>query len=117
MQTSKAQQKQQKRINRHVRIRARVVGTSETPRLAVFKSNRYLYAQLIDDASGRTLAQANSRGSDATQREQAKTVGKAVADAAKAQKISRVVFDRGGFTYTGIIKDLADAARAGGLTF
>lgn len=117
MQASKAQLKQQKRTTRHARIRARVIGTSEIPRLAVFKSNRYLYAQLIDDEAGKTLAQANSRGSDATQREQAKSVGKAVAEAGKAKKITRVVFDRGGFTYAGIIKDLADAAREGGLTF
>lgn len=117
MQTSKAQVKQQKRTTRHARIRARIIGTSEVPRLAVFKSNRYIYAQLIDDRVGKTLAQAHSRGSEKTQREQAQMVGKAVAEAAKGKKITRVVFDRGGFTYAGIIKELAEAARAGGLKF
>lgn len=117
MQTSKAKINQEKRITRHARIRARIVGTAEVPRLAVFKSNRYLYAQLIDDGAGVTLAQAHSRGSDKTQREQAKMVGKAVAEAAKGKKITHVVFDRGGFTYTGIIKELAEAAREGGLKF
>lgn len=109
--------KSDKRKTRHVRIRARIIGTSKRPRLAVFKSNQYVYAQLIDDAAGHTIASANTRGSKKTQREQAKEVGTKIASEAKAKKISAVVFDRGGFSYAGIIKEIADAARAGGLTF
>jgi large subunit ribosomal protein L18 len=112
------------RARRRVRIRKKVAGTAERPRLAVFRSNRYIYAQLIDDASGRTLASASSleagvkKGGGATcDREAAGRVGGLLAERAKAQKIARAVFDRGGFRYHGRVAALADAARAGGLDF
>ena len=110
--------KQQNRTRRHNRIRARVVGTSEAPRLAVFRSNKFIYAQLIDDAAGKTLASADSRkvgGANATER--ATAVGTAIAEAGKKAGIEKVVFDRGGFKYQGAIAALADAARTGGLQF
>ncbi len=107
-----------KRTRRHRRIRAKVKGTAERPRLAFFKSNRYVYAQVIDDVRGATLAAASSLGAKGkTMAEQAKTVGEAVAKAALAQKVGKVVFDRGGFSYGGKVKAFADAARAAGLDF
>ena len=110
------------RTRRRGRIRAKIAGTTERPRLAVFKSNRYLYAQVIDDAKGITLAHATSapkkgakkRGTGA---EEAGAVGTQIAAAALAKGIKSVVFDRGGFLYAGKVKLLADAARAAGLTF
>lgn len=106
------------RTRRHARIRARVIGTAERPRLAVFRSNRAIYAQLIDDTNGVTLASADSRKVNATgARERAAAVGNTIADAAKAKGVSAVVFDRGGFQYQGVIAALADGARAGGLNF
>lgn len=105
------------RLRRHARVRARVSGTAACPRLAVFKSNRYVSAQLIDDEAGKTLASANGRTTGGPQLSQAKTVGEAIAKAAKAAGVTKVVFDRGGYQYTGLIKQLADAAREGGLTF
>ena len=112
------QKKQMQKNRRHARIRSLISGTNKTPRLSVFKSNRYIYAQLIDDDNAVTLASSNSKGSKAkTKGEQASEVGKNIAVAAIAKKISKVVFDRGGFTYTGNIKALADAARKGGLKF
>lgn len=107
MNTSK--QKQLKIERRHKRIRSILSGTLERPRLSVFKSNKFLYAQLIDDVTGHTLAQANSND--------AKTVGINIAKAGKALKIDKVVFDRGGYLYIGKIKAIADAAREGGLNF
>lgn len=107
MNTSK--QKQLKIERRHKRIRSVLSGTSERPRLSVFKSHKYLYAQIIDDTKGHTLAQANS--------DDAKKVGIEIAKKAKALKIDKVVFDRGGYLYTGKIKAIADAAREGGLNF
>lgn len=107
-----------KRIRRHGRIRSKIQGTATRPRLSVFRSNKYLYAQLIDDETGTTLAAANSQGSNAkTADEKATEVGKAIADAAKTKNISEVVFDRGGFLYAGKIQKLADAAREAGLKF
>lgn len=108
-----------RRHRRKARIRGRVHGTPQKPRLAVFKSNRYMYAQLIDDTRGHTLASANSRDLQVqgSGREQARAVGTKVAEHAKAQKIDQVVFDRGGFKYTGLVKELADAAREGGVQF
>lgn len=107
------------RTRRHVRIRARVRGTADRPRLTVFKSNKYVYAQVIDDEAGKTLAAASTlaSGKKMSQMEQAKAVGVAVAKAAKAKGIDKVVFDRGGFSYAGRIAALADAAREGGLKF
>jgi large subunit ribosomal protein L18 len=97
------------RQRRHNRIRAKVKGTAERPRLAVYKSNRYLEAQVIDDTKGTTLASVKM--------DDAKKAGAEIAKAAKAKGIDAVVFDRGGFRYTGAIAILADAAREGGLKF
>ena len=111
----------QARERRHRRIRGKVAGTAERPRLAVFRSNRGIFAQLIDDESGRTLAGASWLGlpksfkGDKT--EQAAEVGKALAAAARKAGIERVVFDRGGYLYHGRVKALADGAREGGLSF
>ncbi len=102
-------QKQMKIERRHKRIRSTLSGTALRPRLSVFKSNKFLYAQLIDDEAGKTLAQATS--------DDAKKVGVDIAKAAKAIKIDKVVFDRGGYLYTGKIKTIADSAREGGLNF
>ena len=101
--------KTQKRIVRRRRIRARVSGTAAKPRLAVFRSNTTIYAQLIDDVLGVTLVAAKAKDPVAC--------GKDLAAKAKAKGIAKVVFDRGGFIYTGRVKALADSARAGGLEF
>jgi len=109
------------RRRRHFRVRKRVHGTPAEPRLAVFRSNRYIYAQVIDDDSGRTLAAASSQ--EKTMRtktltvETAVEVGKLVASRARDAGVGRVVFDRGGFAYHGRIKALADSAREEGLEF
>ena len=103
---------------RKARIRAKIRGTAERPRLAVFKSHRCLYAQIIDDDKGRTLAACDSRtGKGKTPVERAKAVGVEIAARAKAAKIASVVFDRSGYLYAGKIKVVADAAREGGLKF
>jgi len=107
---------------RHLRIRTRVIGTPERPRLAVFRSLNHIYAQVIDDASGTTLAAASTvekdlRGSTSTKTEEAAVVGRLLAERAKAAGISHVVFDRAGFRYHGRVKSLADAAREAGLEF
>ena len=103
-------------------IRKKVFGTSERPRLAVFRSNKQIYAQLIDDVAGNTLAAASSsnkllEGKKVTKIEQASAVGNLIADNAKTAGIDTVVFDRGGFLYHGRVKALADSAREGGLKF
>ncbi|MEK6813131.1 MAG: 50S ribosomal protein L18 [Nitrospirota bacterium] len=108
------------RLRRHERIRKIVRGTTDRPRLNVFRSNRYVYAQIIDDQSGRTIAAASSleegvKGS--LNRQTAARVGELIAKRALEQKVRAVVFDRGGFIYHGRVKALADAARAGGLEF
>lgn len=106
------------RIRRKLRIRAKISGTETRPRLAVFKSNQYVSAQLIDDSKGITLAAAHSKTiKGKTLSLKAFEVGKQIAEKAKAKKIDAVVFDRGGFMYTGNIKAVADGAREGGLTF
>lgn len=108
----------EKRNRRHARIRALVAGTEARPRLAVFRSNRFIYAQLINDESGVTIAAADSRtvkGKSA--RERALAVGEAIAKKAKGKGIEKVVFDRGGFQYQGVIAALADGARTAGLVF
>lgn len=103
---------------RRKRIRSKVSGTAEVPRLSVFKSNKYVYAQLIDDAKGATLvAFSSQKGKAKTPVEQAREVGKEIAKLALAKKISKVVFDRGGYIYTGKVKAIAEAAREGGLKF
>lgn len=106
------------RVRRHARIRARVSGTAERPRLAIFRSNRSVYAQLIDDERGVTLAAADSRSvKGATLKERAAAAGAALATAGKAKGVERVVFDRGGFRYHGIVASLAEGARGAGLVF
>lgn len=110
--------KKEKRERRHSRIRAKISGTAERPRLSVFKSNTRLSAQLIDDEAGKTLASISSTDSKKkTSRERVEEAGKKLAEAAKRKKINRVVFDRGGFLYTGNIKLFADSVRAGGIIF
>ena len=103
------------------RIRTKVAGTAERPRLAVFRSLKHIYAQVIDDAAGKTLVSASSRDKDAatkgTNAAAAKALGAAIAKKAKDKGIKRVVFDRGGYQYHGNIKALADAARENGLEF
>jgi len=110
------------RRKRHERIRLRLEGTASRPRLAVFRSLTNIYAQVIDDASGRTLAAASSlekelRGSKDTKSAAAAVVGRLVAERARAAGIGQVVFDRAGFRYHGRIRALADAAREAGLEF
>ncbi|HSY15530.1 MAG TPA: 50S ribosomal protein L18 [Jatrophihabitantaceae bacterium] len=103
---------------RHFRLRKKVAGTPERPRLVVTRSSRHLYAQVVDDASGSTLASASTyKLTDGDKTAQAKQIGASLAQAAKAAGISRVVFDRGGNTYTGRIAAFADAAREAGLEF
>lgn len=106
-----------KREARRNRIRSRISGTSDCPRLAVFKSNKFIYVQLIDDQAGNTIAASDSKKLKGTNLENAKKVGESIAKIAKEKGVSKVVFDRGGFRYTGAIKELADSARSGGLTF
>lgn len=110
---SKSQQKQR----RHARVRAKVSGTAERPRLVVNKSNRFISVQVIDDVAGTTIAAVHGREFSGSLGKQASMVGKAIAERAKAKGISTVVFDRGGYAYAAQIKALADAAREGGLTF
>lgn len=110
--------KTEKRIRRHARIRAKVSGTETMPRLSVFKSNKHISAQLIDDTKGITLVSSHSR--DAKGKSlllKSSMIGKDIAEKAKAKKITHVVFDRGGFIYTGCVKAVAEGAREGGLTF
>jgi large subunit ribosomal protein L18 len=105
------------RKRRHARVRARVVGSPLRPRLTVFKSNKFISVQVVDDAAGRTLAAAHGREFKGSIGAQAAKVGEAIAERAKAAGVSTVVFDRGGYQYAAQIRALADAARAGGLAF
>jgi large subunit ribosomal protein L18 len=108
----------EQRTRRHRRIRAKVSGTPLIPRLSVFKSNRYISAQLIDDDSGVTLAAAHSKEAKGkTLMEKSTNIGKDIATKGLSKKIKKVVFDRGGFFYIGCVKALADGAREGGLQF
>ncbi len=112
--------KREARIRRHRRVRSKVSGTAERPRLVVFRSNRGIFAQLVDDANGRTLASAgwtSLTGSSGSKTEQASEVGKALAAEAKKAGIERCVFDRGGYLFHGRVKALAESAREGGLQF
>ncbi len=111
-----------RRARIHRRIRNRVSGSAEAPRLSVFRSNKQIYAQLIDDEAGATLASCSSRQKDLNLQplskiEQSREVGKKLAAAAREKGIERVVFDRGGFNYHGRVKALAEGAREGGLNF
>lgn len=114
---NKTAQKAEKRAVRHRRLRAKISGTAERPRLAVFRSNKDVYAQLIDDVAGKTLAAVDSRKqTGATLTERARATGAALAKAAKDAKIDAVVFDRGGYRYTGVVAALAEGVRDGGIT-
>jgi len=122
---SKATPRLAGRTRRHLRIRKKVRGTQERPRLTVFRSLNHVYAQLVDDLAGRTLLTVSSRDKEIVTEVQAakgkvaasKIVGKALATRAKAAGIDRVCFDRGGYLYHGRVKAIADGAREGGLTF
>lgn len=115
---TKKMTKSEQRTRRHNRIRAKVSGTSERPRLAVFKSNSFFYAQLIDDTKGATLAAVSDMGlKGKTKTERAKLAGTALAKSAKEKGLVAVVFDRGGFIYTGRVRAFAEGAREGGLAF
>ena len=109
------------RLKRHVRVRGKISGTPERPRLNVFRSETNIYAQIIDDTKGITLVSASSLEKgfecDGTKTDAAKKVGEAVAERAKAKGIEAVVFDRGGYLYHGRVKALAEGAREGGLQF
>ncbi len=116
------------RNRRRARVRSKVMGTSERPRLAVFRSNKYIYAQLIDDIKGVTLVATNSSKTKASGKSKktespftkvlsAQAVGEAIGTLAKDKKITKVVFDRGGYRYTGRVKAVADGARSAGLIF
>ena len=108
----------ERRIKIKTRIRGKISGTASRPRLSVFRSNKQIYAQLVDDLSGKTLAAASSKGiAEGTKSEIAAKVGKAIAEKAIAAGISEVVFDRNGYLFHGRVKSLADAAREGGLKF
>lgn len=107
--------KKEKRVRRQVRIRAKISGTTERPRLAVYRSNRAISVQLIDDVSGRTILSGTTRGMKGKPRENAKALGAQIAADAKAKKITKAVFDRGGFSYTGNIAAVAEGAREGGM--
>ncbi len=109
----------EKRLKIKKRIRAKISGTSEKPRMSVFRSNKQIYVQIIDDLSGKTLVAASSLGMNekVTKKEEAAKVGELVAQKAKEAGISTVVFDRNGYLYHGRVKELADAARKGGLNF
>lgn len=112
------QKKQQIFARRKSRIRAKIRGTEERPRLAIFKSHKYIYAQIINDDKGHTLVCADTRTlKGKTPVERAKELGIEIAKKAKSAKIDKVVFDRGGYLYTGKIKMVADSAREGGLQF
>lgn len=109
--------KSNKRKRIHLRIRKKIRGTAQRPRLSVFRSNKEIYCQLIDDLSGHTLAAASSREieSEGNKSERAKKVGQLIAERAKGENIGNVLFDRGGYLYHGRVKALADGAREGGL--
>ena len=116
--------KNEQRVKRHVRLRHDLAGTKERPRLCVYRSLNNIYAQIIDDNKGVTLVACNTTQKDIkekvakmTNKEAARFVGEQIAKLAKKKKITEVVFDRGGYLYTGRVKELADGARAAGLQF
>ncbi len=121
----KAQRKIRRRKRAHRRVRSTITGTTARPRLAVYKSGRYIYAQLIDDQKGETLVQANSAESEARgkfegstkTRAAARYVGEAIGERAKSKGIVDVVFDRGGYQYHGRVREIAEGARSKGLNF
>ena len=109
------------RERRHIRVRTKISGTAERPRLCVYRSNTNLYVQIIDDVAGKTLAQASTMDKEVktkhSNKEAAKEVGALIAKRALERNIKTVVFDRGGYIYHGVVKELAEAAREGGLEF
>ena len=109
------------RARRHARVRNKISGTAECPRLCVFRSNKAIYAQIIDDTKGNTLVSASTLDKEVknkhSNKEAAKEVGALIASRAKEKKITNVVFDRSGYIYHGVIKELAESAREGGLNF
>jgi large subunit ribosomal protein L18 len=110
--------KQDKRIRLKKKIRSKIFGTQAKPRLSVFRSNKFIYAQIIDDSIGKTIVQASDiKIAKGTKIERAKEVGRMIAKAAVAKNIEKVIFDRNGFKYTGRVKLVADEARASGLKF
>ena len=116
--------KNSQRVKRHVKIRHDLAGTTLRPRLCVYRSLSNIYAQIIDDSNGTTLVSCNTtqkeikeKVANMTNKEAARFVGEQIAKLAKKKKITTVVFDRGGYLYTGRVKELADGARAGGLEF
>ena len=110
--------KTEKRARRHIRVRKKLSGTAERPRLVVFRSLKHIYAQLVDDATGKTIVTVSDLTIDSGKKlERASAVGKAVAARAKEMGLARVVFDRAGYRYHGRIKAVADGAREGGLEF
>ena len=110
--------KQERRNKIKTRIRGKVSGTAERPRMTVFRSNKQIYVQLVDDSEGKTLASASSKGiEEGTKTKVAAKVGQAIAEKALAAGITEVVFDRNGYLFHGRVKSLADAARNGGLKF
>ena len=109
--------KDQSRKRIHMRVRKKVNGTSERPRLSVYRSNKAIYCQVINDLDGQTLASASSQGLTGNNTAQASEVGKLIAERAKTAGIQAVVFDRGGYLYHGRVKALAEGAREGGLQF
>ncbi len=120
----KSKNKMTGRERRHIRVRGRVVGSQEKPRLNVYRSSRHIYAQVIDDSRGHTLAAASTQDpslreqlSDLTKVDEAREVGRLLGRRAKELGVSKVVFDRGGWLYHGRVKSLADGAREGGLEF
>ena len=116
--------KNNERTKRHIRLRNNLAGTANCPRLNVYRTLKHIYAQIIDDVKGATLVACNTtqkavqdKIKGMTNKEQARYVGEQIAKLAKKKKITTVVFDRGGYLYTGRVKELADGARAGGLEF
>ncbi|HPE20797.1 MAG TPA: 50S ribosomal protein L18 [Candidatus Mcinerneyibacteriales bacterium] len=121
---NKTDKKVKNRVRRHLRVRKAISGTAKRPRLAIFRSNMHIYAQLIDDEANKTLAMASTLTEDVksglkgtSNKDAAEAVGKKIAELAKEKKIKTVVFDKGGFLYHGRVKALAEAARKGGLKF
>jgi large subunit ribosomal protein L18 len=119
--SSSAKQKRDARVRRHTRVRKQVQGSADRPRLAVFRSNRHISAQVIDDRAGKTLAAASTYEADlrdgSSNKDAAAKVGRLVAERAKDAGVERVVFDRGGFLYHGRVASVAEAAREAGLEF
>lgn len=113
--------KTRRRKKIHFRVRQKVAGTPQKPRLNIYRSNKYIYGQLIDDENGRTIVAASSLESsvanDGSKSEQAKAAGQLLAERAKAENIETIVFDRGGYLYHGRVKAFAEGAREGGLHF